>query len=84
MQSFRGFRVSWKVIHGCKAEKALLKRPCQGVPTSGAVSRTQGNSGEFKISAPALTPSLERAGGIRSLSHSSNHDSLACKRINFS
>lgn len=31
---------------------------------------------------PALTPSLERGGHKKS--HSSNHDSLACKTINFS
>lgn len=63
LQRFRGFRISWKVIHGCKAEKALLKRQRQGLPTSGAVSRTQGNSGEFKISAtPSPHPIFRKRG----------------------
>ena len=63
LQSFRGFRISWKVIHGCKAEKALLKRECQGVPTRRAVSRMQGNSGKFKTSATPSPHPIFRKGG---------------------
>ena len=59
LQGFRGFRVSWKVIHGCKAEGTLLKRQRQSANTWGC-DETQDDAGELNskaTSTPCLTPS---------------------------